>query len=63
MAYRARPVAADTAGPVDSGDAAERKPPRYLTLGECETGRPLCEKVARLYPAGWRCDEHRPTAR
>ncbi|MFD0032497.1 hypothetical protein ACFVJK_30370 [Streptomyces sp. NPDC127172] len=50
--------------PVPADDvAAAGKPPRYLTLGECETGRPLCGMTARLYPAGWRCDKHRPTAR
>lgn len=48
----------DTTEPVPAG-----KPPRYLTLGKCHTGRPLCGKTARLYPAGWRCDEHRPTGR
>jgi hypothetical protein len=26
----------------------------------CDTGRPLCGQPARFYPAGWRCDEHRP---
>lgn len=30
--------------------------------GICDTGRPKCGKPARFYPAGWRCDEHRPTS-
>ncbi|MFJ2017219.1 aromatic ring-opening dioxygenase LigA [Streptomyces nodosus] len=34
---------------------AEEKPPPT-----CDTGRPLCGAPARLYPAGWRCDEHHP---
>lgn len=28
----------------------------------CDTGRPRCGKPARFYPAGWRCDEHRPSS-
>ncbi len=28
--------------------------------GTCDTGRPLCGKPARLYAAGWRCDQHTP---
>jgi hypothetical protein len=30
--------------------------------GICDTGRPKCGKPARLYPAGWRCDGHRPSS-
>ena len=30
--------------------------------GICDTGRPKCGEPARLYAAGWRCDEHRPTS-
>ncbi|CAM5390736.1 hypothetical protein STENM36S_06319 [Streptomyces tendae] len=30
--------------------------------GTCDTGRPLCGKPARFYPAGWRCDDHVPTS-
>lgn len=30
--------------------------------GICDTGRPKCGQPARLYPAGWRCDGHRPTS-
>lgn len=30
--------------------------------GICDTGRPKCGKPARFYPAGWRCDKHRPTS-
>jgi hypothetical protein len=29
--------------------------------GVCDTGRPKCGGPARFYPAGWRCDDHRPT--
>ncbi|MFG3585054.1 hypothetical protein [Streptomyces sp. NPDC047990] len=28
----------------------------------CDTGRPMCGGPARLYPAGWRCDDHRPSS-
>jgi hypothetical protein len=30
------------------------------STGQCGSGNPLCGQPARLYPAGWRCDEHRP---
>ena len=30
--------------------------------GICDTGRPKCGQRARLYAAGWRCDEHRPAS-
>lgn len=30
--------------------------------GICDTGRPKCGQPGRLYPAGWRCDEHRPSS-
>ncbi|MFF7308122.1 hypothetical protein [Streptomyces sp. NPDC008137] len=30
--------------------------------GICDTGRPRCGKPARFYPAGWRCDNHRPSS-
>jgi hypothetical protein len=30
--------------------------------GICDTGRPKCGQSARLYAAGWRCDEHQPTS-
>ncbi|WP_189554338.1 hypothetical protein [Streptomyces lavendofoliae] len=30
--------------------------------GICEIGAPKCGKVARLYPGGWRCEQHRPGA-
>ncbi|MFD8611045.1 hypothetical protein [Streptomyces sp. NPDC059631] len=26
----------------------------------CDTGRPVCGAPARPYPAGPRCDDHRP---
>jgi hypothetical protein len=31
--------------------------------GTCEAGRSRCGKTARLYPGGWRCEEHRPGQR
>lgn len=31
-----------------------------IVPGECDTGRPRCGKKARLYPGGWRCQEHQP---
>jgi len=33
------------------------KPPKT-----CDTGNPVCGAPARPYPAGWRCDRHRPGA-
>ena len=36
-------------------DVEEKPPPT------CDTGRPRCGAPARLYPAGWRCDQHRPS--
>lgn len=30
--------------------------------GFCDAGRVRCGKPARFYPAGWRCDDHRPTS-
>ncbi|MFJ7337851.1 aromatic ring-opening dioxygenase LigA [Streptomyces sp. NPDC101116] len=27
----------------------------------CDTGKPRCGAPARFYPAGWRCDRHRPS--
>ena len=38
-------------------------PPPYpkTTPGFCETGNPRCQKPARLYAAGWRCPDHRPS--
>lgn len=30
--------------------------------GVCDTGRPKCGQPARLYAAGWRCDEHQPSS-
>lgn len=29
----------------------------------CDAGRTRCGEPARLYPAGWRCDEHKPVTR
>lgn len=39
-----------------------RTPPT-VPRGRCGSGRPLCDQPARLYPAGWRCDQHRPSSR
>jgi len=30
--------------------------------GFCDAGQVRCGKPARFYPAGWRCDDHRPTS-
>lgn len=30
--------------------------------GICDTGRPTCGQPARLYAAGWRCDDHQPSS-
>jgi hypothetical protein len=36
-------------------------PPRpKVTPGQCDTGRPVCGKPARLYAVGWRCELHNP---
>ena len=36
-------------------------PPRpKVTPYQCDTGRPVCGNPARLYAAGWRCDDHIP---
>jgi len=37
-------------------------PADTIRTGRCDTGRPLCGKPARLYAAGWRCDDHIPRA-
>ncbi|MFD8200023.1 hypothetical protein [Streptomyces sp. NPDC059701] len=42
---------------------AQRAPsPSPPASGVCDTGRPRCGAPARFYPAGWRCDDHRPTS-
>lgn len=41
---------------VDTAPAVEDKPPPT-----CDTGNPRCGEPARFYPAGWRCDRHRPS--
>jgi hypothetical protein len=56
---------------VDTAPAVEERPvaarlvapaiPRPVP-GVCDTGRPKCGQPAQLYPAGWRCPEHRPTS-
>ena len=28
--------------------------------GFCDTGNPPCDKPARLYGGGWKCEEHKP---
>lgn len=53
---------AGDAGALDE-PAEPAEPPRYMQRGKCDTGRPLCGKTARWTPAGWRCDEHRPSSR
>lgn len=30
--------------------------------GFCDTGNPPCDKPARLYGGGWRCDDHKPSS-
>ncbi|CAL9530408.1 hypothetical protein SUDANB126_04031 [Streptomyces sp. enrichment culture] len=37
------------------------EPPPRRGPQPCDTGNPACGAPARLYPAGWRCDRHRPT--
>ncbi|MGA4867195.1 hypothetical protein ACPB9J_31640 [Streptomyces lavendulocolor] len=32
------------------------------TRGICEIGSPRCGQPGRLYPGGWRCEQHRPGA-
>lgn len=43
--------------PASSAPAVERPAP-----GICDTGQPRCGQPARFYPAGWRCDNHRPSS-
>jgi hypothetical protein len=35
-------------------------PPPVVEPGHCSAGNPRCRAPARLYPTGWRCDQHRP---
>ncbi|NEC29558.1 aromatic ring-opening dioxygenase LigA [Streptomyces sp. SID8111] len=43
--------------PVPGQTAVEVEEPPPLT---CDTGNPVCGAPARPYPAGPRCDRHRP---
>ncbi len=43
--------------PGPSAPAIERPAP-----GICDTGQPRCDQPARFYPAGWRCEKHRPSS-
>lgn len=58
-----RAQAVDLSTPPQSATAASRLVapaiPRPVP-GICDTGRPKCGKPARLYAAGWRCDQHTP---
>lgn len=41
---------------------SEQTPMNYQpTPGQCGAGQTPCGADARLYPGGWRCDEHRPS--
>ncbi|MDN5380702.1 aromatic ring-opening dioxygenase LigA [Streptomyces sp. LB8] len=52
------PVPGQTALDVPTAPrSAKPKPPPT-----CDTGNPVCGAPARLYPAGWRCDRHRPSS-
>ncbi|RRQ81517.1 hypothetical protein [Streptomyces griseofuscus] len=42
--------------------AARKQSAPYPAAGACETGKPKCGQPARLYPAGWRCDQHKPSS-
>lgn len=59
-----RVQAVDLATPPQADTSASRPVapviPRPVP-GVCDTGRPKCGERARFYPAGWRCDDHRPT--
>lgn len=65
-ALRAQATVLSAAAPTD--DVAEKPkwpvPPSipHPVPGICDTGRPKCGQPARLYAAGWRCDDHRPTS-
>lgn len=60
-----RAQAIDLSAPPQGATAASRLVapaiPRPVP-GICDTGRPKCGHPARLYAAGWRCDEHRPVS-
>lgn len=50
--------------------AAPKRPTRLVAPtiprpvpGVCDTGQPKCGQPGRLYPAGWRCDKHRPSSK
>lgn len=49
---------------LESRDRAtgQLQPPQLRVVAPhvCEAGVTPCGKPARLYPAGWRCDEHAP---
>ncbi|HEY6115285.1 MAG TPA: hypothetical protein VI172_04935 [Candidatus Dormibacteraeota bacterium] len=55
----ATPVDAETA--TTFSELADPAVPRP-TPGICDTGRPVCGQPARMYAAGWRCDDHRPNS-
>jgi hypothetical protein len=40
-----------------------RPPAPKVTAGRCDAGATPCGAPARLYPAGWLCDGHRPGRR
>lgn len=53
--------------PRDPGASSVEEPEKPIaptntrpTRGVCDTGRPLCGAPARLYAAGWRCEQHVP---
>lgn len=37
-------------------------PATTVTPGRCDAGQTPCGQTARLYPAGWLCNDHAPTA-
>lgn len=50
--------------PVEEQEELRRTegPRPIVTPGRCSTGQPRCGKTARLFPCGWRCEDHQPGA-
>jgi len=59
MRAQAVELAAGSQGVTPASHLVAPAIPRVVP-GICDAGRPKCGQPARLYPAGWRCDEHRP---
>lgn len=61
MRGQAVDLSASPRGAIAASELVAPAIPRPIP-GICDTGRPKCGQRARLYAAGWRCDEHRPSS-